>query len=78
MDHLHFVTEIDLTKREKEYCFEMHVYRLAQMHHRRKGTGRLADEILRLRHYFLQSRDFHMIPVNEAEILGHRRTRSAS
>ena len=75
MNHLHFDTELDLSAEEKTHCFENHVVRLAASHVGAGDAVALGAESARLQKFFLESRDFHVVPVNDAEILKARAAR---
>ncbi len=76
MHHLHFDTELELSSAEKTHCFENHVVRLAAAHAGAGDPVALQAEAVRLRRFFLESHDFHIIPVNDAEILKARAARA--
>jgi len=80
MNHIHFLTDLDLTPEEQSRCLKGHILRTAAANCR-DGARQLAVEMVRLEKLMEDRSIFHLIPVNDEAVLERReftaRTRGA-
>lgn len=71
MDHLHFLTELDLTTAEKESCLRTYILRTAAANCQDSGR-RVAQEMARVEKILEDRSVFQLIPVDDEAVLARR------
>lgn len=71
MNHIHFLTDLELTPEEQHRCLKGHILRTASANCR-DGARQVAMEIVRIEKMMEDRNIFHLIPVNDSAVLERR------
>jgi hypothetical protein len=76
MNHIHFLTDLDLTPDEQSRALKGHILRTAAANCR-DGARQLPMEMVRIEKMLEDRSIFHLIPVNDGAVLERREFSSA-
>ena len=76
MNHLHFLTDLDLTPAEKASCLRTYILRTAAANCRDSGR-QVAQEMVRVEKALADRHGFQLIPVDDAAVLARRQAAGA-
>ncbi|WAC18392.1 hypothetical protein OVA24_14240 [Luteolibacter sp. SL250] len=76
MNHIHFLTDLELTSEEKSRALKGHILRTAAANCR-DGERKLPMEMVRIENMMKDHNIFHLIPVNDEAVMERRMFSSA-
>ena len=76
MNHLHFLTDLELTPAEKASCLRTYILRTAAANCRDSGR-QVAQEMVRIEKALADRDGFQLIPVDDEAVLARRQASSA-
>lgn len=77
MNHIHFLTDLELTPEEQSRALKGHILRTAAANCR-DGARKLPMEMVRIENMMKDRNIFHLIPVNDEAVLERRAFSSAN